>query len=68
MFTKDSLGPNKVCINNEKADDRTCIRGSSLVSNTHGNKVISELVTPVEVPFIEYTKSNDDWLNEITAE
>jgi hypothetical protein len=32
---------------------------------TYGNEVIRALNIPVEVPFIEFTKNNDDWMNEI---
>ena len=64
IYTKDSLTEHRVCIDNKRGSDGKCTLGSSLVSRSHGNQVIPQLLTPVEVPFISFTKSNDDWLNE----
>lgn len=52
----------------EKDSSDACVKGSSLVSNTNGNQVISVLQNKLKLPFLEFTKSNDDWLNEISAE
>jgi len=65
VYTKDSLKPGRVCVGNQRNADKTCIKGSSLVSGTYGNDVIRALHAPDNIPYIEFTKNNDDWMNEI---
>lgn len=61
------MAENRVCVGNQKDSNKKCVHGSSLVSSTFGNKVISALKPPSDVAELYFTKSNDDWLNEIDA-